>query len=229
MTSLPPFASLPSGWSQAGLWAVLLASGLYHGLNPAMGWPLAVSNGMMARRSSAMLTALGCLGAGHALAVLAVTLPFGMLLSLATWQMEIRLVASVLVVAYGLAMLARRRHPRLLNRIAPSRLALWSFAIALAHGAGLMIVPIYLGLCGTTQDAGHQAAATLAVGNAGTALAVAAIHTGAMLLAGGAIAWISYRYLGPALVARSWFNLDVVWALSLVLAGGASLALLAVP
>lgn len=214
-------------WEQAALWMAVLASGLYHGLNPAMGWPLAASSGMLMRRGAAVFRALGYLGVGHVLAVLAVTLPFGMLASLAAWEREIRIGASVLVIAFGIGLLAWRRHPRALARIPPSRLTLWSFAIALAHGAGLMLVPIYLGLCGTQADIGHRAADALAVGNAGMALGVAAAHTAAMLAAGGGMAWLTYRYLGPRLVARSWFNLDRVWSASLVLVGGASLLLLA--
>lgn len=213
-------------WEQAGLWAAVLASGLYHGLNPAMGWPLAVSGALLARDARTLPMSLGCLGAGHALAILALTLPFGLLVSLATWESHIRLGASLLVMAYGVALLVWRRHPRALARIAPSRLAFWSFAIALAHGAGLMLVPIYLGLCVARGDGGHAAAGALAFGNAGTAVLVTAVHTAAMLATGGALAWLTFRYLGPQFVARSWFNLDLAWALSLVLVGGASLALL---
>nr|WP_315598310.1 hypothetical protein [uncultured Cupriavidus sp.] len=212
-------------WEQGGLWAAVLASGLYHGLNPAMGWPLAVSSGMLVRSQPAMFTALGYLGIGHALAILAVTLPFGVLASLVAWETQIRFGACVLVIAYGLLLLARRRHPRTLSRIPPSRLALWSFAIAIAHGAGLMLVPIYLGLC-KQSDAGHLAAGALAFGNVGMALLVAAVHTAAMLMAGGTLSWLTWRYLGPRFVGRSWFNLDAVWALSLVLVGGAALTLL---
>lgn len=213
-------------WEQAGLWAAVVASGLYHGLNPAMGWPLAVSGALMTRSARTLPASLGYLGAGHALAILALTLPFGLLVSLVAWETHIRLAASVLVVAYGVALLAWRRHQRALARIPPSRLAFWSFAVAIAHGAGLMLVPIYLGLCLAQGNMGHEAAGALALGNAGTAVLVTAVHTVAMLTAGGGLAWLTYRYLGPQFVARSWFNLDAVWALSLVLVGGASLALL---
>ncbi|SDP09039.1 hypothetical protein SAMN04488595_104262 [Ralstonia sp. 25mfcol4.1] len=214
-------------WEQGGLWAAVLVSGLYHGLNPAMGWPLAVSGALITRSARTLPMSLGYLCAGHALAILALTLPFGLLVSLAAWETHIRLAASVLVVAYGIALLVWRRHPRALARIPPSRLAFWSFAVAIAHGAGLMLVPIYLGLCFARGDGGHEAAGALAFGNAGTAALVTAVHTMAMLAAGGSLAWLTFRYLGPQFVARSWFNLDVVWALSLVLVGGASLALLA--
>ncbi|MCA8083971.1 hypothetical protein [Burkholderia cenocepacia] len=209
------------------LWAAVLASGVYHGLNPAMGWPLAVSNALMTRRGSALVGALGYLALGHALAVFAVMLPFGLLAALLAWQTAIRIGASALVIGFGAVLLIRRRHPRALARIAPARLGLWSFAVALAHGAGLMLVPIYLGLCGLDRDAGHRAAALLVDAHLGMALVVAAVHAAAMIAAGGGLAWLVYRYLGLKFVARSWFNLDAVWASSLIVTGALSLGLAA--
>ncbi|WGS41254.1 hypothetical protein LFL97_16300 [Burkholderia sp. JSH-S8] len=211
--------------SQLGLWSAVLASGLYHGFNPAMGWPLAVSNGLMARRTRALAAALGYLALGHALAVLAMMLPFGALAALVAWQTPIRLGASVLVIGCGAVLLIRPRHPRVLARIPPSRLGLWSFAVAIAHGAGLMLVPIYLGLCGIGLDRAHRAAAALINASLGMALAVAVTHAAAMLSAGGLMAWLVYRYLGLRFVSRSWFNLDAVWASSLILIGALSLGL----
>ena len=214
------------GWSQTGLWLAILASGLYHGINPAMGWPLAVSSGLMERRARALFSALVYLAVGHVLAVLLVMLPFAMLTILLAWQREIQIGASVLVIGFGVVLLIRRRHPRVLVRIPPSRLALWSFAVAIAHGAGLMLVPIYLGLCSAyDMDRGHRAAQTLIEANLGMALLVSGVHACAMMVAGGLLAWLVYRYLGVKFVSRSWFNLDAVWALSLVLVGALSLAL----
>lgn len=212
-------------WEQAGLWSAVLASGIYHGLNPAMGWPLAVSNGLLARQDRAVVSALGWLALGHLLAMIAVMLPFGVLAMVARWQAPLQFAAGLLVIGWGLALLAWRRHPRSLARIRPGRLALWSFAVAIAHGAGLMLVPIYLGLCRTDSEPGHQAAATLAGANLGMALAVALLHTLAMFATGGGMAWLVYRYLGLQFVSRSWFNLEAVWALSLILVGMLALGL----
>lgn len=215
-------------WSQTGLWLAVLASGLYHGLNPAMGWPLAVSNGLMQRRGQALWRALLYLAAGHVLAMLAVMLPFAMLAVLLAWQRQIQAGASVLVIGFGAWLLVQKRHPRFLARIAPSKLALWSFAVAIAHGAGLMLVPVYLGLCRAYgMDRAHRAAQTLIDANLRMALLVSAAHAAAMMLAGGLLAWLVYRYLGLKFVARSWFNLDTVWAVSLLLVGTLSLAVLA--
>jgi hypothetical protein len=128
------------------------------------------------------------------------------------------------VVALGVYLLVNPRHPRFLARVPPSRLALWSFLAAMAHGAGLMLVPIYLGICTTVEtDAGHAAADTLMSGNALIAAVVAAVHTLAMSLSGGALAAGVYVWLGLRFLSRSWFNLDPVWAASLVLVGGLSL------
>jgi len=214
------------GWSQAGLWLAVLASGLYHGINPAMGWPLAVANGLMQRRAQALFRALVYLAAGHVLAMFVVMLPFVMLAVLLAWQREIQFGASALVMSFGVFLLIRRRHPRALARIPPSRLALWSFAVAIAHGAGLMLVPVYLGLCRAYDlDRGHRAAQALIETNLRMALLVSGVHAAAMAAVGGLIAWLVYRYLGLKFVSRSWFNLDVIWASSLVLVGTLSLVL----
>jgi hypothetical protein len=212
-------------WTPAGLWLAVVASGLYHGANPAMGWPLAVSAGLMERRSRAVLAALGYLAAGHLLAMLVAIVPFALLAALFAWRREVQIGAGVLVVGFGAFQLVRRRHPRTLARIRPTRLGLWSFAVAIAHGAGLMLVPIYLGLCRSSgMEPGQEAAGVLINTDLGTALAVSVVHAAAMIAVGGLLAWLVYRHLGLKFVSRSWFNLDAVWAASLVLVGALSLA-----
>jgi hypothetical protein len=203
----------------------VVASGLYHGLNPGMGWPLAVSAGLLERTPRALLVALGYLTAGHLLAMLAATLPFALLAALLAWQRVIQIGASLLVLGFGLYLLTQRRHPRALARIPPTQLALWSFAIAMAHGAGLMLVPIYLGLSSSADMVGHHAAGSIINANLGMALLVSIVHTLAMVLAGGLLAWLAYRHLGLKFVSQSWFNLDALWAMSLVLVGALSLVL----
>jgi len=213
-------------WTPAGLWLAVVASGLYHGINPGMGWPLAVSAGLMERSSRALLAALFPLWLGHLLATLLVILPFALLLMLVEWQRQIQLGASLLVIGFGVFRLLHRRHPRALARIPPTQLALWSFAVAIAHGAGLMLVPIYLGLCQASDlDSGHAAAATLIHANLALALLVSVAHSAAMIVAGGCSAWLVYRYLGLKFLSRSWFNLDTAWASSLILVGAIALVL----
>ena len=191
-----------------------------------MGWPLAVSAGLMERSSRALLAALFPLWLGHLLATLVVILPFALLLMLVEWQRQIQITASLLVIGFGVFRLFNRRHPRALARIPPTQLALWSFTVAIAHGAGLMLVPIYLGLCQVSDfDTGHAAAATLINANLGLALLVSVAHSAAMIVAGGCTAWLVYRYLGLKFVARSWFNLDMTWAVSLIVVGAVALAI----
>lgn len=210
-------------WATAWLWLAVVASGLFHGVNPGMGWPLAVSAGLMERNPRALFVALGPLSIGHLLAMLLMLLPFALLLALSEWQREIQMAAALVVIGFGVFRLLDRRHPKALARIRPTQLALWSFAIAIAHGAGLMLVPIYLGLCGM-QTPGHKAAGLLIQGNLGVAALVAGVHAAAMIAAGGCLAWLVYRYLGLKFVSRSWFNLETGWALSLVMVGAIPLA-----
>jgi hypothetical protein len=185
-----------------------------------MGWPLAVSAGLMGRGWRDLFGALGLLALGHLAAVAGMLLPFGMLTALVRAQREIRIGAALAVIAFGLWLLVRRGHPRFIARIRPTQLALWSFAVAIAHGAGFMLVPIYLGLCRTQPDRAHQAARALIGGDLATALMVSVVHTAAMILTGGLIAVLVRAWLGLQFVSRSWFNLDVVWAASLVAVGG---------
>ncbi|MGR3524528.1 MAG: hypothetical protein ACU0CT_00830 [Paracoccaceae bacterium] len=208
----------------AALWWAVVVSGIYHGINPAMGWPLAVSAALMDRAEGSLFKALGALAAGHLLAMGAILFPFTALLFLAQWQREIQIAAACLVIGLGVYLLLNRRHPRFLARVPPSRLALWSFLAAMAHGAGLMLVPIYLGLCRTVDtDAGHAAAQDLMAGTAGIAIGVALAHSVAMTLSGGMIAFGVYRWFGLRFLSRAWFNLDLLWALSLILVGAISL------
>jgi hypothetical protein len=212
--------------TSAWLWLAIIVSGLYHGINPGMGWPLAVAAGLMDKSPRALLAALWPLSIGHLAAMLVVLLPFALLLVLVSWQHQIQVGASLLVIGFGILRLLYPRHPRVLARIRPGHLALWSFVVAIAHGAGLMLVPIYLGLCQTAgADSGHESAAILSTANLEMAMIVSVVHTLAMVSAGGGAAWLVYRYLGLRHLSRSWFNLDTIWALSLILVGAVALAI----
>ena len=185
-----------------------------------MGWPLAVSAGLMERNHRALPKALGMLALGHFLAMIGILLPFSMMMFLVQWEIEIRIGAGLLVIAMGVYLLINRRHPKFLARVHPARLALWSFLAAMAHGAGLMLVPIFLGICAVgANETGHLAAQSLMGSNVMTAFLVAAVHTFAMTVTGGIIATIIYFWLGLKFLSKTWFNLDIVWALSLVLVG----------
>lgn len=206
--------------SVTALWWAVIFSGLYHGVNPGMGWPLAVSAALMDRKRSSLPKALAALAGGHFLAMTAILLPFSLMLTLVAYEVEIRIAAGCVVIALGVYLLFNRRHPRFLARVKPTRLALWSFLAAMAHGAGLMLVPIFLAICAVDElDAGHKAAFELMSGNVSIAFLVALAHTASMTIAGGVIATVIYFWLGLKFLSRTWFNLDVAWALSLVAVG----------
>jgi hypothetical protein len=180
----------------------------------------------MEKSPRALGAALVPLTAGHLLAMLLVLLPFALLVALVEWQRQVQIGAGLLVIGFGAFRLVARGHPRALARIRPTQLGLWSFAVAIAHGAGLMLVPIYLGLCRQADlDKGHEAAQALINANLGMAGLVAVVHAIAMIAAGGCLAWLVYRYLGLKFVSRSWFNLDTSWAVSLILVGAIALVL----
>lgn len=207
------------------LWWAVIFSGIYHGVNPGMGWPLAVSAALFERKKSAMAKALAMLAVGHFLAMIVILLPFSLLYFLLDYEREIRIGAGALVIAMGIYLLINQRHPRILARVHPAKLGLWSFLAATAHGAGLMLVPIYLGICGliepgqSVSGAGHAAAQSLMNNNIVTAFAVAAVHTFTMTIAGAALAIFVYLWFGLKFISKSWFNLDLVWAISLIIVG----------
>jgi len=172
-----------------------------------------------------MIKASAMLATGHFLAMIVILLPFSMMYFLVNNEREIRMGAGVLVIAMGIYLLINRRHPKILARIHPAKLGLWSFLAATAHGAGLMLVPIYLGICGllvlgeSVSGTGHAAAQVLMSNNIVTAFLVAATHTFAMTFAGAAIAIFVHNWFGLKFISKSWFNLDLIWAFSLITVG----------
>jgi hypothetical protein len=217
------------GW-RPELWLAVMALGAYHGLSPGMGWPLAVANGMWAKKDRAVFATLLPLACGHFLAMAAALLPLSLLLAYVDWSQPVRFAAGGLVAAFGAFKLINPRHPRALARLGPNHLILWSFLVATAHGAGLMLAPVFLGLCaaGSTPwpsvGHGHEAMSDLMRSGIATSVAVSVVHTLAMAFAGGLMAWIVYRWAGLALLRRTWLNLESVWAASLVVAGLAACA-----
>ena len=214
----------------ASLWAGVVAIGVYHGLNPAMGWPLAVANGMSEGRGAAVFATWVPLGAGHLLAMSLVLVPFALLAWMLQWSREIRAGAGALVLLFGVSRLFLHRHPRWLARIRPTQLALWSFLMATAHGAALMLLPILMGLCATPPVAptgafNHDAVMSLMRSSVGTAVAVSVLHTAAMIGSGLGVAWVVYRYLGLRALRSAWLDLQIVWALGLIASGVAALAM----
>jgi hypothetical protein len=197
------------------LWLMLLL-GAYHGINPGMGWLFAVALGMQEQKGSAVARALVPIALGHALsiAIVVVTAAF---LGMAFPQAAIRYCVAALLFGLGIFSLLRHYHPRWVRmRVGFRDLTLWSFLMATAHGAGLMLLPVLLG-SGTVEAADHMAghhyttaASPLA------ALLATAVHTIAYLAVTALIAWVVYSKFGLAIIRKAWLNLNAVWAAALV-------------
>ncbi len=200
-------------------WLALILLGAYHGLNPAMGWLFAVALGLQEGNRSAVLQALIPIALGHEAAiVVAVVLLRGAEGVVAADVL--RLAGAALLVAFGAFKFLRpRSHPRWVGmRVTPRELALWSFLMSSAHGAGLMLVPVLLGL----HAAAHQhsvPALALSGGSLVQDAAAVLVHTAAMLLAMGAVALLVYEKLGVGVLRKAWINLDLLWAGAFVAVG----------
>ena len=214
-------------------WLALFALGAAHGINPAMGWLFAVGRGLQERDRRALWRALGPLALGHALAIaaavlLAATLGEFLPLRWLRWT-----VAAALLVV-GVDGLVRHRHVRLGGmRVGARELTAWSFLMASAHGAGLMVLPFVLGSATSPPSialhhrhdmasvAGGSSAVPLAAGLSGMdAIAIAAplIHTLGYLAMTCLLAVVVYEKVGLGVLRRAWINVNVVWAGAMVAA-----------
>ena len=216
-----------AGLTSTMLWLMLLL-GAFHGLNPGMGWLFAVALGMQEQKGSAVAKSLVPIAIGHALAIGSVVLAaafLGMTLPLAA----IRYSVAGVLISLGIFCLVRHWHPRWVRMQVGFRdLTVWSFLMASAHGAGLMVVPVLLGSSATVEAqaqmagmAGHHHVSPAAGPVAG--MLATGVHTVAYLAVTGLIAWVVYRKLGLALLRKAWFNFDLVWAAALVTTGLATL------
>jgi hypothetical protein len=228
-------------------WLALLGLGAFHGINPGMGWLFAVALGLQEQRRGAVLRALLPIALGHALSIGVVVLAIGLLHDVLP-EAWVRWPVGLGLTGFGAYKLVRCRHPRWVGmRVSALDLTWWSFLMATAHGAGLMLAPVLLGW-GASGDpaaehaqhqghvmdhAGHaehaqQVMAAMgehaehAAGLASTpllGLAATAIHTLGYLLVMGVVAVVVYERVGLAILRKAWFNLDVVWAVALVVTG----------
>ncbi|MFZ3211802.1 MAG: hypothetical protein WA188_09815 [Terriglobales bacterium] len=207
------------------LWLMLLL-GAYHGINPGMGWLFAVALGMQQQKGSAVARALIPIAIGHALAIGAVVLTaafLGQALPIAV----IRYPVAAALVGLGIYGLVRHHHLRWVRMQVGFRdLTVWSFLMASAHGAGLMVLPVLL--ASSTVEAAGKTAGRNHISAAASPLAgllATGIHTAGYLAVTGLMAWLVYRKFGLALLRKAWFNLDLVWAAALVLTGLATLVM----
>lgn len=200
-------------WSAVWPWATLALLGVYHGVNPGMGWLFAVGRGLQERRRSAVLGALLPIAAGHELSIVLVVVAVVLTQALVPPH-TVRLVAALALVGFGLYTLVRpRSHPRGFGmRVGVLGLAVWSFLMSSAHGAGLMLAPVLLGLP-VTEQFGDLRQLGL------TAALTATVHVAAMLATMAVVSVVVYEKLGLRLLRRGWFNLDLAWSVVLLVAG----------
>ncbi|HET9439590.1 MAG TPA: hypothetical protein VFO52_05440 [Longimicrobiales bacterium] len=197
-------------------WAALLLLGAGHGVNPAMGWLFAVALGLQEGKARAVWKALGPLALGHAAAV-AVFVAAARLAGMVLPHDVVRLVVAGSLLVMGCFRLVRHRHPRYGGmRVSQLQLTIWSFLMASAHGAGLMVVPFVM------NDASHAHAHGARMLEAGMPLTQMPVvggtvtHTAAYLAVTGAIALVVYQKVGLKLLRSVWINLDVIWAAALL-------------
>jgi hypothetical protein len=212
-------------------WLALAGLGLFHGVNPAMGWLFAVGLGLQRGSGAAVVQALPPIALGHAASIAAMVA----VLDVARAAIDtalLRLAAALCLIAFGAWRLVRgyRHRFRVGMQVGFLDLAMWSFLMATAHGAGLMVMPLLLELpAGETSWAGshgaHDAVVSVLAGSIWIGLLAVTVHTLAMLLAAGVIAWVIFAWAGLAVLRRAWINLDLVWSFALIGTGAIFLVL----
>jgi hypothetical protein len=200
-------------------WVTLVLLGAWHGCNPGMGWLFSVGLGLQKRSRNALFAALAPIALGHALSigmVVGAVYAIGRVMPLRWLQIG----SGITLVIIGLWKLYRLRHLTWVGMCVNSwDLTLWSWLMASAHGAGLMVLPVLLGsgtfFCGVSQPGAN---AFLFIPPL-AAISAVAVHTIAHLATAALIAWVVYDFIGLAILRRSWINLDLIWSFSLVAAG----------
>jgi len=208
--------SLPSLPDTLWLWLAIAGLGLFHGINPAMGWLFAVALGLNRRSERVVWLALLPIGLGHALAVAVIVflvLALGLILEPGVLRL---LTAAVLFAWAGWhALYGRRLKVRFGMQVGLGGLFVWSFLMANAHGAGLMLIPAVIPLClAASPTHGLSLGASMPVG-----LAALCLHTAAMLATIGIVSIVVYKWIGVGFLRRGWINLDLLWTIALVICG----------
>jgi hypothetical protein len=215
MHPLTHFATPPDG---LGPWLAMAAFGAYHGMNPGMGWLFALSLGLQQQSARAIWVSLLPIATGHAASIALVAALLLMVGHLMPVTM-LRVLTAAILLAFGVYKLfTYYRHPRWVGmRVGMRDLFAWSFLMAVAHGAGLMVAPTLLGVAGAGGSPGGGLSPA-----AGMTLAVV-LHTIAMLVVMAFVAWIVYKKLGLMILKRTWINFDLIWAGALLVVGGIAL------
>ena len=212
----------------------MLAFGAYHGLNPGMGWLFALSLGLQRQSERAIWVSLLPIAAGHAASLVLVA---GLVLAGAQFVSTavLQLLTALVLIGFGLYKIFNYyRHPRWVGmQVSMKDLVWWSFLMAMAHGAGLMVAPVLLSMTSAPSEMAAHADHAAHVGHVVQQASLASsgldmsmgvfLHTAAMLLVMALIAWIVYRRVGLAILRQRWVNFDLIWAVALLIAGGAAL------
>lgn len=198
-------------------WAALMLLGAYHGVNPGMGWLFAVARGLQEKSRSAVLGSLVPIAIGHEASIVMVVVAVSLTEQVVP-PIFVRLLAALVLVSFGFYKLARPRlHPGGFGmRVGPAGLAAWSFLMSSAHGAGLMLAPVLLGL---PVYATYHNLSEISL----QAIAAASLHVTAMLLVMGIISVVVYEKVGLGILRRGWFNLDLGWSLVLITSGAVTM------
>ena len=201
-------------------WLILLGLGAFHGLNPGMGWLFAVARGLQERRRAEVWRALVPLAAGHALAV-GLAVGAAAVLGARLPLEPLRWAVAAFLILLGGRRLVRHGHPRLGGmQVGMTALTTWSFLMATAHGAGLMVVPVLLtDTQAPTHHRASHASHAVAFGTPEAAFAAVATHAFAYLLVSALIAVAVYEKLGLRVLRTGWLNLDLLWAFALIVTG----------
>ena len=196
--------------------AIAIASlGVWHGINPGMGWLFAVALGLQEGRARAVWRALPPLALGHAIAV-GTALAAATIVETIVGASTVKFIVAATLLAFGISRLVRSRHPRYGGMVVgPKDLTVWSALMATAHGAGLMLVPFTDGMS-MHRHAAHVMAMGLSSGLLSPALGAALLHTAAYLITAATVAWVVYRRLGVRILRTHWVNLDVIWSGALI-------------
>jgi len=205
-------------------WLAVFGLGLFHGINPAMGWLFAVALGLQEQKRAAVLRALPPIALGHALSI-GIIITVVLLARVAVPPRTLKIAAAAILFTFGLFRLLRSRHPNWVGmRVGFGDLTLWSFVMASAHGAGLMLVPFFLPSPSGEEShhhGAHQMHAWAFANFSAPSLLIAAvvIHTLGYLAITALVAIVVYENLGVAILRHAWFNIDLLWMLALMITG----------
>ena len=187
-----------------------------------MGWLFAVALGLQEQKRIAVFRALPPIALGHALSI-GIIVAAVLLARVSLAHRPLKISAAAILFAFGFYRLVRSRHPNWVGmRVGFGDLTLWSFIMASAHGAGLMLVPFFLGspAAGDAHhDGSHHGTAFANFSAPSLLVASVAVHTLGYLLMTATVAILVYEKLGVAILRRAWFNIDLVWMLALMITG----------